>query len=307
MVQNIDLYGLSKDYYKTYVGTMMKVTPEDVQRMAQKYLNTGNVAFLAVGDASVIREPLAALGEVRMYDPDMNPVSATKTFAVDIDAPALLEKSIEAMGGRAALEKVTSRITEGDVTMSFGPASAEGTFKEMEKAPNKKYQLVTLSLDMGGGAQILEMEQWVNGDKAWVRQPMQPMQELSGDDLAKALESEQFNAVLRWKELGFEPTVTEKKEMNGRVVYVLSMKKKHSMEEMFIDAENFRMVAKSETNDTPQGPVSTMTTYGDYRPVDGLMLPHSLLVEGAGMTQKATVTSYKQNVAIDDSEFSVKN
>ena len=307
MVQNIDLYGLSKDYYKTYVGTMMKVTPDDVQRMAQKYLNTGNVAFLAVGDASVIREPLAALGEVRMYDADMNPVSATKTFAVDIDAPALLEKSIEAMGGRAALEKVTSRITEGDVTMSFGPTSAEGTFKEMEKAPNKKYQLVTLSLDMGGGAQILEMEQWVNGNKAWVRQPMQPMQELSGDDLAKALESEQFNAVLRWKELGFEPTVTEKKEMNGRVVYVLSMKKKHSMEEMFIDAENFRMVAKSETNDTPQGPVSTMTTYGDYRPVDGLMLPHSLLVEGAGMTQKATVTSYKQNVAIDDSEFSVKN
>jgi outer membrane lipoprotein-sorting protein len=160
---------------------------------------------------------------------------------------------------------------------------------------------------MGGGAQILEMEQWVNGNKAWVRQPMQPMQELSGDDLAKALESEQFNALLRWKELGFEPTVTEKKEMNGSVVYVLNMKKKHSTEEMFIDAEDFRMVAKSETNDTPQGPVATMTTYGDYRPVDGLMLPHSLHIEGAGMTQKATVTSYKQNVPIDDSEFSVKN
>lgn len=307
MVQNIDLYGLPKDYYKIYVGTMMKVSPDDVQRMAQKYLNTGNVAFLAVGDASVIREPLAALGEVKMYDPDMNPVSATKTFAVDIDAPTLLEKTIEAMGGRAAMEKITSRITEGDVTMSFGPASAEGSFKEMEKAPNKKYQHVTLSLDMGGGAQILEMEQWVNGEKAWVRQPMQPMQELSGDDLAKTLEGEQFNAVLRWKELGFEPTVTEKKEMNGRVVYILNMKKKHSTEELYLDAENFRMVAKSETNDSPQGPVSTMTTYGDYRPVDGLMLPHSLLVEGAGMTQKATVTSYKHNITIDDSEFSAKN
>ncbi|MFA6233334.1 MAG: insulinase family protein [Bacteroidota bacterium] len=303
MVQNIDLYGLPKDYYKSYVKNMMKIGADDVQAIAKKYLSTDNVAFLAVGDASVIREPLAALGEVHMYDTDIKPVSATKSFEVDIDGPTLLEKNIEAMGGRTVLGKLTSRITEGDVTISFGPASAEGTIKEIEKTPNKKYQLLTLSIDMGNGAQIMESEQWVNGERVFVRQPMQPTTELTGEDLAKTLESEQFNSILRWKELGFEPTVTEKKEMDGKVVYVLNLKKKHSVEEMYIDAENYLSVGKSETEETPQGPVSSTTRYSDFRSVDGIMLPFTYEVENPGMTLKATLTSYTHNSDIDDAQF----
>jgi zinc protease len=306
MVQNIELYGLPRDYYKTYVSKLMKITPDDVQRIARKYLTTDNIAFLAVGDASVIKAPLEAFGEIRMYDADMKPLAETRSFEVDIDGPALLERHIKALGGRAALEGITSRVTEGDVTMSFGPATAEGTLLETEEAPNKKHQLLTLAIDMGGGPQMIESEEWVNGDRAWMRQPMQPMQELKGDDLAKAIESVQFNALLRWKELGFEPSVTEKKEMNGRVVYALSLKKKHGTEELFIDAENFRVLAKSETSDTPQGPMASMTTFGDHRPVDGLVLPHSITVESPGMTLKATITAYKHNAPIDDAQFEPK-
>ncbi|MBR9974541.1 MAG: insulinase family protein [Bacteroidetes bacterium] len=307
MVQNIFLYNLPKDYYKTYVSNLMKVTPNDIQNIARKYLTTDRIAFLAVGDASVIREPLSALGEVRMYDTDMNPVSAAQSFAVDIDGPTLMEKSIEALGGRATLEKITSRVTEGDVSISFGPATAEGSLKEMEKAPNKKYQLLTLSIDMGGGAQIMESEQWVNGEKAWSRQPMQPTAELAGDELAKTLESEQFNSLLRWKELGYQPTVTEKKEINGKVVYVLQLKKKFDSEELHIDAERFLLVGKVQTAETPQGPMSSTTTIGDYRQVDGLMLPFSITVENPGMNMKATITSYKHNTDIDDAQFKPKS
>ncbi len=307
MVQNIDLYDLPKDYYKSYVVNMMNVTVDDVQRLAKKYLTTDNVAFLAVGDASVIKEPLAAFGEVHMYDTDMNPIAAGQSFKVDIDGPALLEKHIEAIGGRAAFAKQKSRVTEGDVTISFGPSTAEGMFKEIAMAPNKKYQLVTLSVDMGGGAQILEIEEWVNGQKAWSRQPMQPLTEVTGDDLAQSLEDEQFNSVVRWKELGYVPTVTEKKEMNGRVVYVLALKKQHGTDELYIDAENFLLVAESASKDTPNGPISVMKTFGDYRDVDGVKLPFSVSVETTGMTQKATITSYKHNTEINDAQFEPKS
>ena len=307
MVQNIDLYDLPKDYYKTYISKLMKVSPADIQRLSKKYLDTGNIAFLAVGDASVIAEPLAALGEVRLYDTDMNPVSAAQNLEVDIDGPALMEKSIAAMGGRTALEGITSRVTEGDVTISFGPASAEGSLKEMEKAPNKKYQLLTLAVDMGGGAQIMESEQWVNGTKAWMRQPMQPMQELTGEELDRTLESEQFNSLLRWKELGYTPTVTGKKEVDGHAVYVLELKKKYDTEELHIDADTYLLVGKVQTADTPQGPMTSTTTIGDYRKVDGLMLPYSITVENPGMTMKATITSYKHNTDIDDAQFEPKS
>ncbi|MFZ1730346.1 MAG: insulinase family protein [Bacteroidota bacterium] len=306
MVQNIDLYGLPTDYYKTYIANMMKVSADDVQLIAKKYLTTDNVAFLAVGDASVIQEPLAAFGEVRMYDTDINPVSATKTYEVDIDGPTLLEKHIEAMGGHAVLDNVTSRITEGDVTISFGPATAEGSLKLFEKTPNKKYQILTLSVDMGGTAQIMESEEWVNDGKSFVREPMQQLRERSGEELAKTLESTQFNSIVRWKELGFVPTVTAKKEMDGKVVYVVDLKRKSGSDELYIDANTFMMVGKAETEDTEQGPVSVMMHFSDFRSVDGMMLPFSLLVENPGMTLKTTFTSYKHNVPIEDSQFEVK-
>ncbi|MDX9758714.1 MAG: insulinase family protein [Bacteroidota bacterium] len=306
MVQNIDLYGLPKDYYRTYVSNIMKLTPADLQRTARTYFTPENIALLAVGDASVIREPLSALGDVHMYDTDMNPVAATTSYAVDIDGPTLLEKYITAMGGRAVLEKTTTRITEGNVTMSFGPASAEGTMKQIGKAPNKRYQLLTFAVDMGGGPQIMEVEEWVNGEQAWQRQPMQQTVEITGDELAQTLEEDRFNGLLYWKELGFVPTVTAKKDMNGTVVYVLDIKKKHGNDELYIDASNYLLVGKSESSETPQGPVVSTTTVGDYRPVDGIMLPHAMTVENPGMTMKMTITSYTHNVDVADEQFSPK-
>jgi zinc protease len=303
MVQNIELYGLPKDYYRNYVRNIMAVTSADVQRLANKYLRTDNIAFLAVGDASEILTPLEAFGPVHMYDADMKPVEAAKQLDVDIDAATLMDKAIKAMGGKDRLLALSSRITEGDLTLSFGPMQAEGMMSLTEKAPNKAHQVMKLSLDMGGQIQSFEQERWINGVAAVERQPMMPLRELADDELLEALEGAQFNDFARWKELGYTVEVKEKKEMDGRAVYVAEMKKTHGGEEIIIDAENFLLVGKVELRETPDGPVSSITKLGDYREVDGLMLPHLMESETAGQSMKLIVTSYRHNVDIPDSAF----
>jgi predicted Zn-dependent peptidase len=303
MVQNIDLYDLPKDYYRNYVKNLMQVTPADIQRMAKKYLNTDNVALLAVGDASVITEPLKQFGEIKMYDTDMKAVTEAASFDVDIDARELLKKHISALGGRDKLTSLKSRITEADLTITFGMAKAEGTMKEIAMAPNKKYQNVTFAIDMGGQAQVIETEKWVDGEHVIVREPMQPVKALTGEQLEISLEEEQYNAVLRMDELGHTSTVTAKKKMDDRIVYVVKVKKKYSTDELFIDAETYLLHAKAETADTEQGQIITMVRYGDYRQVDGLTLPFSYKAENPNMTMDATVTSYKHNTDIPDSTF----
>ncbi|MBR9977182.1 MAG: insulinase family protein [Bacteroidetes bacterium] len=305
MVQNIDLYDLPKDYYRNYVANIMRINAQDVQHMAEKYLDTDNVALLAVGDAGEILDPLKAFGEVHMYDTDINPVSEQLTLDIDIDAPTLMENHIEAIGGRARFEELTTRITKGEVVMSFGPVQADGSMLEIEKAPNKKYQHLTLAVDMGGGPQTMETEQWIDGENVFMRQPMQPIQEVTGEEREQTLENEQFNPLIRWKELGFDPTVTAKREMDGRVVYVVELKRKHSTQELFFDAESMLLVARSETGEGPQGPVTTMTYLDDYRETDGMMLPYSIRVENPQMSMKATINSYEHNVDVEDERFEV--
>lgn len=304
MVQNIDLYNLPTDYYRNYVKNIMAVTPDDVQRVARKYLNTDNIALLAVGDASVIAEPLAQFGTVEQYDADMHPVKAAESFAADIEAPALIDRVIEALGGRDALSDIKSRVMTADVSIALGMgAEAKGSLKEIEAAPNKKYQLMTMNVDMGGGVQTMEFEEWIDGTHAVVRQPMQPVKQLSGEELEKTLEDNVFNEMLHLLAPGVTVAVKEKKKMDDRMVYVVEVTKKHSTKEMMIDAETWLPYAESETADSPRGPMTSVTKFEDYRPVDGVMLPFTVKTENPVMTMSAIVTSYEHNTNVDDATF----
>lgn len=74
-VQDIDLYGLPADFYKTYAKRMSVVTPAQVSELAKKYLTTENVAIVVVGEAKEIKPELDKIGKVVVYDQELKPVT----------------------------------------------------------------------------------------------------------------------------------------------------------------------------------------------------------------------------------------
>ena len=73
-VQDIELYGLPPDFYKTYAKRMAAVTPAKVKELAEKYLSTKDTAIVVVGDAKQVRESLEKIGKVVLYDTDLKVV-----------------------------------------------------------------------------------------------------------------------------------------------------------------------------------------------------------------------------------------
>ena len=61
-------YGLPVDYWDTYPAKIAAVTPEDVQRVAQKYLSLDNIQIVAVGDVTKIKPVMEKYGKVTVYD-----------------------------------------------------------------------------------------------------------------------------------------------------------------------------------------------------------------------------------------------
>jgi zinc protease len=53
-----DLHGLPADYLSTYVQKVMAVTPQDVQRIAQQYIDPSKVTIVVVGDKAKIAEQI---------------------------------------------------------------------------------------------------------------------------------------------------------------------------------------------------------------------------------------------------------
>jgi predicted Zn-dependent peptidase len=70
-VQDIWLYGLDPDFYKTYAKRMSEVTPEVAQTLAKKYIHPDDLAVVVVGEAKQIQPELEKLGKIIRYDSDL--------------------------------------------------------------------------------------------------------------------------------------------------------------------------------------------------------------------------------------------
>jgi len=68
-------YGLPDDYWDTYPAKIEAVTAADVQRVAQKYLGTGRIQIIAVGERKDIESGLTSYGPVTVLKPEqvLNP------------------------------------------------------------------------------------------------------------------------------------------------------------------------------------------------------------------------------------------
>lgn len=60
----LDLYGLSEDFLRSYVQRVYAMTPADVRRIAQQYLDPSKMAVVVVGDKTVIAEQIQPYGDV---------------------------------------------------------------------------------------------------------------------------------------------------------------------------------------------------------------------------------------------------
>ena len=80
LIQNIitqKIYNLPADYWDTYPRKVSAITAEDVQRVAQKYIDMKHLQVVAVGDASKTREILAKYGTVQVFDAEGKPVGGS--------------------------------------------------------------------------------------------------------------------------------------------------------------------------------------------------------------------------------------
>src|SRR5690606_16067120 len=109
---NTNMYNLPKDYYETYLQKLEKVTVQDVQAMAKKYIDPSKVRIIVVGNKDDVMPKLTPFdkedGKVQLYDIYANPRKESTASAADLTPEALIQKYFEAIGGWDKLRAVKS-------------------------------------------------------------------------------------------------------------------------------------------------------------------------------------------------------
>jgi zinc protease len=219
-------------------------------------------------------------------------------------ADDVVEKYLAAIGGRAALGKVTSRSTTGTMSLSLPQGPVSGSIEILNQRPNKARTLTKLDLTSLGAGQVTR-EQRFDGTSGYILDSLQGNREITGNQLENLKNTAFPTPLLTYKERGATVELAGKEKVDGRDAYVLLFKPKTgSVARQFIDAETYlpaRIVIKVETPET--GEVEQTTDLSDYREVDGIKVPFTIKVSTTGQSFTIAVNKVEHNVKIDETVF----
>lgn len=209
---------------------------------------------------------------------------------------AILEKFIEATGGRAAYAKQHSRVTKG--TFAIVGMGAKAKMTTYAAAPRKFY--VGIESDMLG-----RIESGVDGDIVWQLTTMMGPEIKKGSERAAILREATFNGILNWKALYKSVECVGVEEVEGKPCYkVVMTPKEGSVETVYYDKKTSLMVKMETKLETPMGTIAIVSVVSDYKKVDGTLVPHKVIQEIGGLQKLEIVAeSIEHNVDIPVDRF----
>jgi hypothetical protein len=220
-------------------------------------------------------------------------------------ADEIVEKSLAAAGGRAALGKLKSRHVTGTVAFTTPLGDLPGTVETFNQAPNKSRTLMKLDLS-AAGVGLVSLDQRFNGETGYVLDSVQGNRDITGPAL-DALKTGSFpTPFLDYKERGGTVELRGKEKVNEHDAYVLTYTPKGGISVRWsIDVESYLPIRSIMKVNVPQlgSDVEQITAFSDYRDVDGIKMPF-LITNVSVQSFSITVTKVEHNVPIDETLFS---
>jgi predicted Zn-dependent peptidase len=288
---SIERNNLSSDYYATYLEKLDKVTLEDVQAVAKKYVDPDNAVYLVVGDKKY-KERLAKLssegvveeydykGDIVKEDPNAIPEGLTANMVIDT--------YINAIGGREMLESIKDMSVKGE--MKMGPMSIN-----VEQA-YKNNKMFAMSMVMNG--QVLQGIKY-NGTSAKVMAQGQENQ-ANAEQLKGFKMQAQMFAELKFAELGFTSKIAGTEMIDGKKAYKLEVVGTDGVSKFDFYCATTGLKLKTVAQ---QNGMAVTMLYNDYKDVDGLKFPFSTLTKMGPQEMPLIITSLELNKDIKDELF----
>jgi hypothetical protein len=211
----------------------------------------------------------------------------------------ILAQHFTASGGLEKMRAVKTLRMVGKMTVGPG---MESPFTMDRKRPN--LQRVDFTFQGMTGTQAFD------GKRAWAVMPFMGKKDpepASDEDSKEAADQADFDgALVDWKDKGHQLELIGKESVEGAEAWKLKLTKKSgSIDYYYIDTDT-KLLLKEEGKRTIRGTeVEGESTFGDYKEVEGMLMPFSMTnaVKGSERKQTMTFDKIETNVAMDDAHF----
>lgn len=296
---NIARYNLPKDYYQNYLKNLAAVTAEDVQMVAQKYLQPDKINLVVVGDKDEIAPKLQRFSQnkIQYFDYKADIQEEAMPVPAGVTAEKVIAGYLNALGGVDKINKIK------DISMNMS-ASFQGmalTAEMRKKSPDKYLMEVKMN-----GAMVVQ-KQVYDGTKGKAS-GMGGEKELTGEELEEVRANTKMVPEMEYvvPNSGYKLTLKGMEKINGKDAFKLEVEtpwKKKGIE--YYDAASGLKVQEVKMGEGPEGPISLLTTYDDYREVNGVKFAFKIGQSFGPQMIEMKATSIETNKKLKDDLFKV--
>ena len=228
--------------------------------------------------------------------PEVKASEAKPTPAVKLPTvKEILDRYVQALGGREAIQKVQTRSMKGAVEIV--PMGVKGTTEVYAAAPDKFHNKMML----GGIGEIIDS---FDGKTAWTVNPLQGSRDKTGDELAQLKINANFHRELNFEKLYQKIEVKGIEKVGDKEAYVVTATPTGLEPQTFyFDKQTGLLLREDLMAISPEGKFPTKNYFDDYREVDGVKMPYKMRTVLPQFELVMTVTEVKNGVKIDENLF----
>lgn len=298
---NTARYDLPSDYYQNYLARLDKVTAEDVQNVAKKYIKPEACVILVVGNKEVLEtlKQFDADGEVEILDMNGDPKKELKPITNGMTAEKVIEQYLFVRTDLTDMEAVKARF-DGVKDMT---KEMEATLQGMKiKMVSKQMKPNAMSMEITMNNMVMQ-KQVFNGSKGTVTS-MQGSKELSGDELKSLAEGSIMHKELKYAELGYKLNLLGIETILGKEAYKVEVVTPNGESGLqYFDVNSGLLIYSTSTSTTEGKTVTSTSEYGDYKSIEGILFAHKISEQVGPQIIDLTVTKIDLNTGLKISEF----
>ncbi len=205
----------------------------------------------------------------------------------------LLDKYLAAVGGAAAVEKITSRVQRGKLSAFGGQTFPADVYS---KAPAKRVSLMHLQ----GGDSITAFD----GEHGFLSVPGRPAHIMSASENDSARLDADLQFPVHLKALYPKFIVENGEKIDGHDTWLLEGQAENRPPlRLYLDKQTGLLARLVRYAPSPLGLNPTQIDYADYREADGVKVPFRWTLARPGNRFTIQVDEMKQNVPVEDSRF----
>jgi photosynthetic reaction center cytochrome c subunit len=243
------------------------------------------------GNTVPLGTPVVMSEEPKMAMAEAKVVEGTGA-AAGPTAEQLIDKYLQAVGGAAVIDKLTSRVMKGTIT--FGDRNIP--IDIYAKDPDKRISF-THTPD---GDSVTAFD----GREGWLGNPGRPAREMHGSELDAAAMDADLHFATHLKGMFRTTEVRGTEKVNDHDAYlVVGEREGKTPLRLYFDEKSGLLVRLVRYGDTPLGLMPTQIDYADYKEAGGVKVPYRWTLARPSGRFTIQVSELKQNAAVDDAKF----